>query len=522
MSIEVSPALDYSPKEISSGSYVQRLVNPENGQPTLSLNSTTNTDFLLPNQVINLARSYLNFNVLISDTNSNTASRWNHAHNGFLAPIDGIVLSTASGVKLVEMNNIPEYTKVAWRPQTNYEEFMTFPCHSNNEATVALTTQPGQLFNRIRAPNAGFVPARGATGTLAKAIVDAADVAALKAAFAAYFGASAAAETSDATNAEYRNSSYHISAEDGTAQVAASDDYSAVANYIATETKTAANTVAPAQGAGALGVRVQLPLKMIYGSLLAVDKDLYFGEQLRLTIRWNQGAKFGFESATSVSSVAVASTDLLENPILSTVQLRVAVEVNDAVAQGIKSRVMNEGISMNVPFTFAHKAVGDPQASGTATIIRKLNRGFGAKLLRVLVGVYSNVQSGARYCNNYNLSSAKWVSYRTLLDSRPIQDDTLLMSDMSAYQYHADKLKGSCLRDFRDWAQCPTIIEDFSGVLKSKDYPENDTANSGLDLSTEREFALQLTNGTATSLNVYLFAVCQKKLEIDKNGIRLM
>lgn len=476
MSIEVSPALDYSPKEISAGSYVQRLVNPENGQPTLSLNSTTNTDFLLPNQVINLARSYLNFNALLNDGAGTTKALWNHAHSGFLACIDGIVLSTASGVRLVEMNNLAEYTKIAWRPQTNYEDFMSFPCHSNSEATVALTTQPGQLFNRIRAANA------------------------------------------NGSDAAWAASSYHISTEAGTAEVAASDDYSAVANMIVMTVTTNQDAT------GALGVRVQLPLKMIYGSLLAVDKDLYFGEQLRLTVRWNQGAKWGYLSATSARSVAAASVDLTEVPTLTNVALRVAVEVNDAVAQGLKSKVMSEGISLNIPFTYVYKGVSSATASDTTTLIRKINRGHGAKLLRVLAGIYANAQTGARYCNVYNLASSKWVSYRTMLDSKPIQDDTLNMSDMSAYQYHNDKLKGSCIKDFRDWAQCPTIIEDFSGVARSRDYPENDAANSGLDLSTEREFAFQFTNGAAiaAALNVYLFIVCQKKLSINKEGVQLL
>ena len=98
MSIDVDKALDYSPKEISAGSYVMRLVNPENGQPVLALNSTVNTDFLLPNTVFNLARSYLNFNVLLNDTAATAINLFNHAHSGFLAAIDGIVLSTASGV----------------------------------------------------------------------------------------------------------------------------------------------------------------------------------------------------------------------------------------------------------------------------------------------------------------------------------------------------------------------------------------------------------------------------------------
>lgn len=509
--IEISKALDNAPREFSAGSYVLRNVNPENGQPTLALNSTTNTDFLLPNTVYNLNRSYLNFNLLLNDTAGTAAARWNHAHNGFLAAIDGIILSSASGVRLVELNNVAEYTKIAWRPQTDLEEYMTFPCHSNSEATVAAVTEPGQFFNRIRKQNSTLNPVNA---TLTAAIAAAADVAAIKAAFAAYYALTPATSAS-----EWINGSYHISNEAGTAQDAAADDHNAVSNYIS------ASVTTNQAGAGALGVRVQLPLKLLYGSLLAVDRDLYFGEQLRLTIRWNQGAKFGYLSATSAQSVAAASVDLTEAPTISSVVLKVAVETNDAVAQGLMSKVNGEsGVNLNIPFTHVFKYTGSATASDTSTAIRKLNRGHGAKLLRVLCGIYSYAQTGARYCSTYNYGSTKWTNYRTMLDSKPIQDDNLAMSDMSAFQYQAEKLKGSVIKDSKDWAQCPTIIEDFSGIRSSKDYPDNDHVNSGLDLSSEREFALQFTNGAtiANALNVYIFAVCQKHLNISKSGIQLM
>lgn len=467
MSIDVSKSLDYSHKELSAGSYTLRIVNPENGQPSLQQSSTISTDFLLPNKVFNLSRSYLNFNLECAGE----VNQFNHIHSGFLAAIDGIVLRTAGGVTLVEMNNLPEYTKVAWRPQTNYEDFMTFPCHNYSTATAAAVTQPGQLFNRIRAAN----------GT--------------------------------ASDAAFAASSYHCAAEDGKTYVAASDDYTAVANYVVQETKSAGNAV-----------RVQLPLKMIYGSLLAVDKDLYFGEQIRLTIRWNQWAKTAWNSPTTTYDVAGASTDIGAAPALTGVQLQIAMETNDAIVQNLIQKIESgSGIQINVPYTYVHKAVGANSANSNATIIRKVNRGMGSKLLRVLVGVYSDSanQIGFRYCNNYNYGSTKWSGYRTYLDSIPIQDNNLLMSDFSVWQYHSDKLKGSVCKDFRDWAQCPTIIQDFSGVPRTCDYPETDHVVAGLDLAREREFALQLYN-VAANLTVLFFFVCQKQLSISKSaGISL-
>lgn len=479
--ISVDDSLDYSPKEISSGSYVLRNVNPETTQPVIALNSTTNTEFLLPNTVFNLYNSFLNFNILINDGANTGADNRLVAHSGFLAPIDGISLSTNAGIKLVELNNVPEYTKLVWRAETDLQQFLTHPPHSYGEATVAAVTEAGQLFGRNRTINAAI-----------------------------------AADLAAATMAA---SSGHNSANDGTAFAVQDDAYNTVQTWVASILETAGN------GAGSVGVRVQLPLKMLYGSLFAMNKDLFFNEQLRLTIRWNQGAKFGasFDDQGAANfATATASTDLLDAPTVSSVLLRLAVETSEPIISSIKQRVMlGEGLNLNMPFTYAYKFVSSAQANDSNTVIRKLNRGHGSKLLRVFAGIYSAANIGTRYCNLYNVAAQKWSNYRCFIDSKPIQDEVLAVTDYTAWQYHANKLRGSVVKSVKDWNQNPVIIEDFSGVALSKDYPLNDHMSSGLDLVNEREFALQYTNVIA-SLPCYIFCVCLKQLSITNQGISVM
>lgn len=478
MSIQIQEALDYSPKEVSAGSYTLRIVNPENGQPSISLNSTTQTDFLLPNKVLNFPRSFLEFDYKLGDTVVAQNGKFNHAHNGFLSEIDGIVLSTASGTRLVEENFVPYKTKLVWRSETANSEFLTFPCHSYDAATVAAVDEAGQKFNRIRAANG--------TGS----------------------------------TAAWLASSYHISTLAGTSQAAASDDYSAVANYIG-ETTAMDNA-----NAGDMCVRVRLPLKMFYGTMLCMDKDLYFNEQLRLTIRWNQGAKWGYLSATSPQSVAAASIDLAEPPTISNVKLRVAVETNDAISNALVARVMGgEGLNLRIPFTYAYKSTSSTSANDTNAIIRKLNHGHGSKLLRVVAGLFFPTQTGASYCTAYNIADAStglvWSQWRPYLDSKPLTDDALTYNNKVAYEHQSQMLKGSVVKGQKDWDQCPMLIYDFSGVQHSKDFVKNDDKASGLDLNVEREFQLEYVNIPA-SVNAYVFTVCQKTLSINANGVAVL
>ncbi len=510
VTIAVSESLDYSKKEVSSGSYNFYTVNPEVPQSTtLNLDSTQNCDFLIPNQVLNISRTYLNADITIP---AQGAAEYGHAHTGFLAPIDGIVLSTASGVKLVEFNNLPEWTKIAWRPLTDYQKYMTHPCHSVNIAAVEDVQECGQLFNRSRnlaAPYGAYTPL--AVDPYADTPVS-------------------GVATSSATavqDAAWLKGSFHISTEAGTAQVPAGD-FDAPCNYIG---RSAVNA--------ALSYRLRLPLKMIYGSLLAVDKDLYFGEQLRLTIRWNAGRKFGYTSLAAAAqagtspaagNVSIASLDLAVVPVLNSVQLKVAVEVNEAVAMMVKQTVLaDKGFTISTPFTYAWKALTAAAAASTNTFIRKLNRNNGAKCLRIMAGVFNAAGTGARYCNVYNGTCAlagqtKWQSYRSYLDSKPITNDLLRCDNFSAYQYVEDKLKGSVIKDIKEWMAVPAIIEDFSGVALTKDFPKSDHMNSGLDLTVEREFSLDVTTaaGNATAMPVMLFAVCQKTVTINNQGISIL
>lgn len=476
--VTISNPLDLSPHEISAGSYVLRLVNPENGQPSLAVSSTTNCDFLLPNLTTNLSRSFLEFNLVWSDAGNTT--NYCHFHNGFLAAIDGMILSTQGNVRLAEVNNIPEYTTAIWRACTDLKDFMTFPCHSNSELTVATVTEAGQYFNRIRA-------IQDLTGDPA-----------------------------------YAASGACINSEAGTSQEAGSDDYTAVSRYVS------AVVIGANNGTGNLAMRVRLPLNMIYHSIFNLDKNLYFNEQLRLTVRFNQGAKFGFLSATSARSVAAASTDFATAPAISGVCLRLAVETNESIKSSMVSRVRDgEGISLRIPYPYVFKGTGSSSTGVVESFIRKVNRGNGDRLLRCYGLILSAAQTGARYCNSHNgtaVAPIKWSNYRWYLDSKPLSDDVcdLLGSGVgTAWENHKNMFLGSCYKGMKDWLQSPVVIQDFSGVPQSKDFPETDGGSSGLDLAVEREIAFQYTS-VAASLNFWLFYICQKVLTINKMGVSVL
>lgn len=500
MSVAVAESLDYSPKQINAGSYNLRLLNTENSSTaTIAPSSTVNVDFLLPNQVINLYKSFLNFD--LSGQEAKTNRLWTAFHSGLLAPIDGLILSTASGVRLAEINNIPQYTKMCFTAMTSHDDFETMPKNpSDGTQTVAAVKESGQLFN--------------------KAMGGAANIG------AASFPASVA---------EFQYGAFVCSSDSATVQWTAEEyPYDAAVNYIV-DTASADGT-----NARTPTIRIRLPLKLLYGSIFAIDKDLYFGEQLRLTVRFNQGAKMGwtvtsdgtndkyYGAQASGADNAFVSADLAAAPKLSNLNLRIAVETDEGIVQTIKSRFAGEGIKINFPYIYSWQAA--TTGSGQDSFIRKLNRGHGSHLLRMVCGLFGAVQTGAAYCNYQNFTytqaagytfGSKWSSYRPYLDSKPLTDDWLTVSDQLAFMYNQEMLKGSCIKGNKAWNTHPTIIQDFAGVGRSIDMPKMDSYVSGLDLSAEHEFMIQF-NTTVANQMCYMFAVCSKTLVLNAAGVSVM
>lgn len=484
MSVEVQDALDYSQKEISAGSYVLRIVNPENGPPSLAKSSTVNTDFLLPNKVINLARSFLEFDYAVPAL----AGNYNIVFNGCLSEVDGLVLSTAGGVRLVDENFLPYKTKLCWRMETDLDDFLTFPPHptgtstADTDLTVPTVWEVGQKFHRARVLSNAASNDGCAGGSI-----------------------------------------YFTAALDGTL-AASRDQYTSVSNFIySTDT---AHGGADAGKAKVKAVRVKLPLRMIYGSLMALDKDLYFNEQLRLTVRWNQATNWGFTSTAEETKFAgIAALDV--PPAISNVRLRVAVETNDAISNALVQRVAGEGIQLKMPFTYAYRAQSSANANDTNSVIRKLNRGHGERCLRIYSGIFVPNQATWGFTQNSNVGATAdapclWSQWRPYLDSKPLTDNALLVTDKTAYQFQQQLMKGSVFKGEHEWMTAPVLCYDFSGVPLSKDFPASDSMASGLDLSVEREFMFEWVNVQAAATPLYMFAICQKTLVINPQGIQVL
>ena len=440
-------------------------------EPTIATNGTAYSEFeIVPSQVFNLSKSYLDFDVDKVAPAANT--NYNYFHNGFIAPIDSIELTTAGGRQLVYLQNVPYMTKVMLSPTTAYDDFLSNP--------VALPA----------------IAASGTCGSFRHGM----------------FHKNDSVNTLDDDLLGAR-----VVVGQGGSVVVTGDSYTGVSHWIS---GSAVNT--------AVGTRCSIPLAQFAGSLLSVNKDLYFGQTIRLRITWNQGKFWGFESLNPPTAVTTAP--FATAPVITNDRLRLAIQANPISEQAIKQRVLSEGITLNVPYTHTFKynfQVGAGEVSPT----RKINKSHGQRLLRIFTAPFNpNGESvgGSIYCQNYNAGDRMFGQVRSQLDGKNLQDSNLITANGDLYTYLQDRLDKSVGGSIRQFLNSSYMLDDWT-PWKTKDSIHGDSMVAGLSLAEERQYDItftltQLLGGAAedvaiTNSLVFQFVVCQKLLTINRDGV---
>ncbi len=465
--IDVPFEHQYDSKNASEVSYyMYRRLFPLS-EPTIAMNGTAYSEFeIVPSQVFNLSKSYLDFDVTVP---AGGADIGNYLHNGFIAPIDTIEVTTAGGRQLVFLQNVPYMSKIMLRPTTDYDDFLTNPQPGVSNAAIAFpttiavngTTSRCSMFHRNDS-----VSQIGGADKLGAGMI------------ASLTGAPAVVES----------------------------NYIGVSNWLVSTANTAT------------AIRYSLPLNLFAGSLLSVNKDLYFGQTIRLRVTWNQGKFFGFRGAIPPANNAVPALSDPSLVSLSTGRLRLAIQANPISENAIKQRVLTEGIHLNVPYTHTFKYT--QAAAGDISPTRKINKSHGQRLLRIFTTVFnaaSEANGGGIYCQNYNVDSLLFTQVRSQLDGKNLQDSNLITANGDLYLALQDRLDKSVGGSAGSFYNSCYMLDDWT-PWKTKDSKQGDTMVAGLSLAEERQYDITFTAVQANPL-VFQFIVCQKLLSITRDGV---
>lgn len=283
--------------------------------------------------------------------------------------------------------------------------------------------------------------------------------------------------------------------------------------YCVQSAAAGANPYVPANN---LKLNYAIDLEMLYNTIFAEDKDLYFNDTLLFKITWapNNRSFWTATDSTSPSAGAAAYT-VAAGAAVSNLALYVAYEKNQDIINSVISKFKSGGIEL----LYDHVTSFKRQLSSTAQSQSiKLNKTHGISLKRIYYSVFNSVETSNTMFDNGNVTQ-KVVSFNTSLDNLKLQDYTINCGSLD-YALMRDNLKGSSIMSQGvynyNWFWCDRF-DDSETPLCAK----NKENSQGLDLSIERDYSFEATTADA-AYNHYVFAVCQKLLKITPEGIMVI
>ena len=473
MSKVFSEELVYTPTTAAHGNYKYlRVVPLGNGQtPTLSATSTTQTTFELPNNVINLALSKLCFDLFVPPQ---ALLKMNNIYANALSLIDRITLTTREGVLLADI------------PSTHI--FGSLVSHVN--------TKNSDLLNRNSPP---FAMATGAASNLS-----------VEQNLISFAGALLKSQPSPVTDVNKCNTLTNIQM-GGTAGVPV--DATHVSSVAFTPYQEPLILISSSTVAAGNSISYQINLSAFKDTILELNKNIYWGNNLVLNINWNAAIKMGFSTTAAVGADQLATFAAYTiPPQLNNLFLYTACETDPTIISELVSVVSNGDFNLMVPFVNYQKYV--TSTAGQATIQQRITRAQGVSLLRVYFGIYHIDETTI---TTYSHNDTPITSYNTMMDGLRMQDFTLSPTDGTAWLYNERNFRDSCMLNLLQYRSNFIHIDNWCG---SSICNNDDSILNGLSLDSDRTWSAT-ANTASAAYRYYMYYTTQKKLTISRGAITL-
>jgi hypothetical protein len=249
-------------------------------------------------------------------------------------------------------------------------------------------------------------------------------------------------------------------------------------------------------------------------SILALDKSIYFGEVLIMSVTFGARDEFGFEAAAA-GTPATGAAVLDDNVTLSNIGLYVAAEANHAVAQMKKNEVMTKGVMLPIDYIHAYKSLQN--GPGTGSVQLRFSGGHGQSLYRVYHSLSSGVES-LNSLNDNSVGATTATSLYTMINDMRQQEYDLTIASNEDYDYLKSYFKGSAMQSLDMYRNMWTWVEDLGNGIRN---PSSKGLRVGLDLTrAEQKWSIYVVQ--AGNVNHNSFACCQKTLVINNTGVQVV
>ena len=259
-------------------------------------------------------------------------------------------------------------------------------------------------------------------------------------------------------------------------------------------------------------------------SILAVDKDLYFGGEvvlLRFVLNSYANISWLVTALTNPhTGAAVGTSDIQLNPL----SLRLAVEQEPMIVDSIVQKCKEAGgMNVIVPVATVYRQVVN--AGNNQIVTLRLNRSHGSHLLRCY---YTNIlTANGTGAGNSDLHYLPFrpTTYYTALENLRIQQFDLTTAENDDFEYVRDFLSETCIQNVSMYSVNWFHVDDFTGKKFIKDRDEIYKRNilCGLPLDKEYKYDVNITTpADANSKDHYIVAIGLKNLNVSPAGISLV
>lgn len=269
----------------------------------------------------------------------------------------------------------------------------------------------------------------------------------------------------------------------------------------------------------------QIPLSAYKNTILAMDKDVYFGDQqmyLRLTTP-PAPSKMGFQSPSDTDPAT--NSDNNNGITINNIYLFLAIERNADIVRNIVDLYKRGELKILIPYT---RCVRNTTTSENATLQITVNESYGRKLQKIITTVWNNVEAKNTQYDCQNFDGSKVISYQTFLNSQALQNSVVY-----CYQPNNPLLPGGDT-GLDDWSinrrYCKNSVMLNSGVYQlswfhcddftDEDAPESipkENINDGLDMKALGQVQWQMQfNAPSANPNIvhYTYFTFQREFQV--------
>jgi hypothetical protein len=273
-------------------------------------------------------------------------------------------------------------------------------------------------------------------------------------------------------------------------------------------------------------VRYKIPLKAFVGTMLALDRDIYFKQNLQLVVTWKPYSNFGFQTPTNALGQSVvfpitgvpfaAGTQTL---VFNNYFMYLAEDVNPDTSGEIKNQVNNEGLSLYIPYTDCDQTT-TPAAAGQVAISKTLTNGMGIRLKRCLTIPINPLNTLKMSANTFNVNGVKWSWVQSKLDGKLLQDWQQLMLNSDPWNQLQPLVKRSPAgMSQRTYEENCFWLDNFSDCYDSTHFLENDCFKSGLEIESQKTYDVFFNQTSTAGLILLQYRTFCRQLVIKPNGL---